>query len=190
MEETVVSVATTRDGLLHVSALRGAFAFPAHARGALCCLSATIHQGNAEAGSPGWIARDGGVTGSQSCFYCSDAVCGVRKPLPRSSQDSRGFPECQHRWSAHFRQCSFRGSHWKPCNDRGTLRPLQSLTAILSLHNPISKMERWAERAGGFSGEEKQKKHSCSWQSSGHWDPLCNGSQDPSLHFWDHLFLY
>lgn len=29
------------------------------------------------------------------------------------------------------------------------------------LNNPISKMEKRAERARGFSGEEKQKKHSC-----------------------------
>lgn len=53
VEGTVVSVAAMGDGLLHISALRDVFAFSAHARGALCCLPATVHQGNAEAGSPG-----------------------------------------------------------------------------------------------------------------------------------------
>lgn len=54
VEGATVSVATIGGrGYFTSLCSPGLFAFPAHARGALCCLPATVHQDSAKAGSPG-----------------------------------------------------------------------------------------------------------------------------------------
>lgn len=163
------------DGLFHISVLfSGLLAFPAHARGALCCLPATVHQDSVHAGSPGEVARAGGATGSPVSTAVT-LVCGVHKPVFRSSQSS------QVPWMPTQVPCTFWIS-FRPCSSRGLCET--SLESHSYFTSPVTQPTKWKgeqrEPLAAGEGTEKTHRSLTSWTSQS-WSlrPLGSGSAGP-----------
>lgn len=140
------------DGLFHISVLFSRlFAFPAHARGALCCQPATVHQASVHTGSPGEVARAEGATGSSVCSAVT-LVYDVHKLVFRFSQCS------QVPWMPTQVPCTFWIS-FRLCSSRGlgetSLEPHSYFTS------PVTQPTQWEgeQSEPEAAGEEGQNKH-------------------------------
>lgn len=101
----------------------------------------------------------------------------MHKPLPRSCQDSCGFPECPHDCTAHFREHSSRG-HYQGPQGRGKL-----LDCISLLIQSAKWKDRQREPDRCFAGEEREETHFGVHSVPKYWSlgPLGNGCVGPHL---------
>lgn len=154
---------TRRTGYVTSLCSWGSVCIPLQARGALCCLPATVHQDTVKAFSPGLSSRSSRRT-LNPISAAVTLTCDAEKLLIKSLRDSHRHPECPYNSSAYFRWLSFRDNHQELGSSKWTLKTSSKTHSSLIPNNPIiSKMEKEAERARGCTAEARQKKPPGSW---------------------------